>query len=294
MKKIIVLLLLVLLSFSTWGYEGEISVLINGKYATSLNQSSYVDGVLMISTTPITRHLDIYPKWETVIDKAAGVKRVLSHTLVYEGKEYVTTFGEKFLRIDGKLFPLPVAPTYNGSDNVPLRAYAEAFGLVVNWVPEKNVVMIRDKEFIDEVAEELETPHEFPSSVVFKKFDDVQFGFYTLDIENFEELFGFDGTYAFRTTCINRPDLNFRHTYRGDGSPWVVHADSWRMPNGASGEPYGDLFTLRYRDSKKYDFMPHPAIPKDEVAPGELLQFEVEVRYNRTGEIKVYQAEYVW
>ena len=69
--------------------------------------------------------------------------------------------------------------------------------------------------------------------------------------------FNFGDNYSFKTTCINRPDLNSFKVLRSDGVVVTYRKDEWKSFNGAYGkndERQLTLYQLRYKDSK-YTFI---------------------------------------
>ena len=283
MKKFTVaLLLLVVLSVGAFA-TNDISVLINGK-TTNFDVPPVIEnGRTLVPLRAIFEALGADVEWLN------DTREIVSQV---QGKEIRLQINNKQANNKGVMTTLDVPPQIKeGRTLVPLRFIAESLDKNVEWKNDTRTVIINDKS--DKLKEE-------PKPVVSNLPDTLELGRYKTDesyrlyIKNYHNDFNFGNDYSFKTTCTNRTDLNSFKSLNG-GEVLTFRQDEWKSFNGASGkndERLLTLYQLRYKDSK-YLFM-NPYMVKDNVKDGEVLEFEVQARYNPTGEVKTYYTQWVW
>jgi hypothetical protein len=177
---------------------------------------------------------------------------------------------------------------------VPLRFIAESLDKDVEWIADTRTVIINDKS--EKPKEEIKPiVSNLPDSLEIERYKNVKNFSNVLYIKIYLDNFTYGDDYSFKTTCINRPDLNQKQSLMADGTIKIIDKNIWESFDGAKGkdEKLYTLFGLLYKDSPSIRFNPY-LLAKDNVKDGEVLEFEVQARYNPTGEVKTYYTQWVW
>lgn len=291
MKKFtIALLLLVVLSIGAFA-TNDISVLINGNTTNFDVPPQIENGRTLVPLRAIFEVLGADVEWLN------DTREIVSQ---FQGKEIRLQINNKQANNKGVMTTLDVPPQIKeGRTLVPLRFIAESLDKDVEWIADTRIVIINDKS--DKPKEQpKEEIKEEPKPVVSNLPDSLEFGKYTdyenhyLYIKNYKDYFNYGNDYSFKTTCINRPDLNSFKSLRSDGKVITYRKDEWKSFNGASGEEDNTryLYQLRFKDSR-YTFI-DPYALKNNIKDGEVIELEVQARYNPTGEVKTYYTQWVW
>lgn len=289
MKKFtIALLLLVVLSVGAFA-TNDISVLINGN-TTNFDVPPVIEnGRTLVPLRAIFEALGAEVEWLN------DTREIVSQV---QGKEIRLQINNKQANNKGVMTTLDVPPQIKeGRTLVPLRFIAESLDKDVEWIADTRTVIINDKsekpeeEPKEEIKEEPKQTSRIPDNIEFGRFKTSEA--YRLYIVGFMDIFGYGNDFSFKATCINKPELNTYKTLRS-GEVLTHRKDRWISFTGNYGkeDTVYSLYALRYKDSE-YLFM-DPYLVQDNVKDGEVLDFEIQIRDDRNGEIKTYYHQWIW
>ena len=288
MKKLVILFLLfVVVSVGVCGVD-DVSLVINGEALNFDVPPVIENGRTLVPLRAIFEALGADVEWLN------DTREIVSQ---FQGKEIRLQINNKQANNKGVMTTLDVPPQIKeGRTLVPLRFIAESLDKDVEWIADTRTVIINDKseqseeEPKEEIKEEPKQTSRLPETLEFGRYKATEN--YVLYIVDFMNLFGYENDFSFKATCTNRPELNSYKSLAG-GEVLTYWRNEWKtFSSPMKADSSYSLYGLRYKDSN-YLFM-NPYLVQDNVKSGEVLNFEIQIRDDRNGEIKTYYHQWIW
>ncbi len=116
----------------------QASVTLDGNWVNTENLARVVNGRTMIPVRCLAEQLGADVSYDRVL-KAARIKRA--------GVEIIMPIGSKTCTVNGKPFPMDIAPYIeNGRTMIPARYVSELFGQTIQWVPEGRIAAVTENK----------------------------------------------------------------------------------------------------------------------------------------------------
>lgn len=129
--------------------SGDVPILYNDRHVYSTPselKAGRVLGALVRGDTVLVPLRTMFQRMGAAVDYDASTKTVRASK---PGVDIKVTVGKAELILNGEARPLRVPPEiYRGAVVVPIRVISEALGAYVQWVPEKNTVVVRHADVV--------------------------------------------------------------------------------------------------------------------------------------------------